>query len=110
MFGGLIYDSSIMPIISNIIWGGILLSKIGEDMFKYPIKKFRVTLSSTGEELGICTPTWLNNSQIDRITDRGISGFFKFIKPVRLGKYVLFWKKFGKEFHGLIVSDGTVRV
>lgn len=40
LFGFLIYDPTTMPIISGIIWGGILLSKIGEYVSKLSIWKW----------------------------------------------------------------------
>lgn len=51
---------------------------------------------------GDCSPTWLNNNQIDNRLDGGITGFFKRVKPG-----FLFKRKHGKEFHG-IIRNGIV--
>lgn len=48
---------------------------------------------------GKCKPTWLNTNQVYNRFDNGITGFFKNVK---------FGIKVGKEFHGIIKSDGKV--
>ena len=52
---------------------------------------------------GQCVPTWINNNQIDRRLDQGITGFIKLVKRWP----ILGWIKHGEEFHG-IIRNGIV--
>lgn len=53
---------------------------------------------------GPCKPTWLNRNQIDNRMDGGVSGFFKIVRKLR---FLPFYVKTGREFHG-IIKGGVV--
>ena len=52
---------------------------------------------------GLCKPTWLNRNNMHTRIDGGYTGFFRNVKK----KFGIYWK-IGKEFHGIIKSDGSV--
>ena len=69
-----------------------------------PESKDKVLISKVPGFKGICKPTWLNNSELDSRLDQGNTGFFKLVKKHWLWGY----KKYGKEFHGIIKRDGFI--
>ena len=61
-------------------------------------------ISKVKEHAGLCKPVWLNKNEFLRRLDGGITGFFKNVKPVKILFFTIY-KKYGKEFHRIIVNS-----